>query len=69
VLIKRYANVNKIHHITAELLSHDATHVNKTLLTIIYVTHHSSVHHPLESCYDSLVDEPQLSIGKAIGSY
>jgi hypothetical protein len=52
---------NKIHHITAEVLSHDAAPVNKTLFTIIHVAHHSSVHHPLESSYDSLVDESQLS--------
>jgi hypothetical protein len=52
---------NKIHNITAEFLSHDAAHVNKTLFTIVHVAHHSAVHHPLESCYDSLVDESQLS--------
>jgi hypothetical protein len=52
---------NKIHHITVEVLSHGAAHVNKTLVTIAYVTHHSSVHYPLESCHDPLVDESQLS--------
>jgi hypothetical protein len=39
----------------------EKTKIRSTTLVYPKVNRHPPVHHPLDACYDSVVDDPQLS--------